>query len=182
MVKSKSESESVNSSLRAHAKSRSDDVVVKLHKAMATIESELEINDGIYPFNKGRLSLAEVCRRAGIHKITLQGEAHRQTSRLVVKKWLDTLERHLVSGSKSVRSRVTSKIDDWKTRYTDLARTYNELYAIEIVHRDAEIDAAFAKIAELEAEVVSLRAQLSDEVVVLISDGRSRTSKGPKPK
>jgi hypothetical protein len=180
MVKSKAKIENVNNSLIAHAKSRSDDVTVKLHKAMATIEIELGVNDGIYPFNKGRLSMAEVCRRAGIHKITLQGEVHRLTNRLIVKEWLDELEKQLVKGSKSVRRRVTSKIDDWKARYTDLARSYNEIYAIEIVCREAKLKTAFAKIAELEGEVLSLRAQLSDKVVVVISDGKRRIVKSSK--
>lgn len=175
MVKAKSKNQCVNNSLVVHAKSRSDDVSLKLHKAMVVIEGELEVNDGIYPFNKGRLSMAEVCRRAGIHKITLQGEVHRQTSRLVVKEWLHRVDAQLVKGSKNVRKRVTSKADDWKGRYVDLARTYNEMYAIEIVRRDAKLEAALAKIAELEGEVLSLQAQLSDKAVVLISR-KSRTN------
>lgn len=179
MVKSNQEKDSVNESLVAHAKSRSDDVTIKLHKAMAVIESELEDNDGIYPFNKGRLSMAEVCRRAGVHKITLQGEVHRLTSRVVIKKWLDTLEKKFIKGSRSVRSRVASKIYDWKARYTDLARSYNEIYAIEIVSRDERLEAALLKIAELEEEVLSLRAQLSDKAVVLISRGKRRIDKTP---
>lgn len=177
MVKSKSKNKSVNNSLAAHAKSRSDVVTVNLHKAMTTIEKELGMNDGVYPFNKGRLSMAEVCRRAGVHKITLQGEVHRLTTRLVVKKWLDNLEGHLVKGAKSVRHRVTSKIEDWKARYTDLARSYNEIYAVEIVCRDAKLKTAFEKIEELESEVLSLRAQLSGKTVVVISEGKKRAVK-----
>lgn len=180
MVKSSSKKDSVNESLVAHAKSRSDDVTIKLHKAMAVIEIELEDNEGIYPFNKGRLSMAEVCRRAGIHKITLQGEVHRLTSRVIVKNWLDNLEKQLIQGSKSVRCRVTSKIDDWKARYTDLARSYNEVYAVEIVSRDVKLASALLKVAELEEQVLSLRAQLSDKSVVLISRDKKRTDKTPK--
>lgn len=180
MVKSSSKKDSVNESLVAHAKSRSDDVTIKLHKAMAVIEIELEDNEGIYPFNKGRLSMAEVCRRAGIHKITLQGEVHRLTSRVIVKKWLDNLEKQLIKGSKGVRCRVTSKIDDWKARYTDLARSYNEVYAVEIVSRDVKLESALLKVAELEEQVLSLRAQLSDKSVVLISRDKKRTDKTPK--
>lgn len=177
MVKSKLKNDRVNRTLVAHAKSRSDEVSVKLHKAMAIIERELEDNDGVYPFNKGRLSMAEVCRRAGIHKITLQGEVHRLTSRLILKEWLNTLEKQLVKGSKTVRRRVTSKIDDWKERYADLARSYNEIYAIEIVSRDVKLEAALLKIAQLEDELLLLRAQSSDKAVVLISGGRKGTIK-----
>lgn len=177
MVKSKSKNDIVNGSLIAHAKSRSDAVSVKLHKAMATIELELESNDGIYPFNKGRLSMAEVCRRAGIHKITLQGEVHKLTSRVILKEWLETLEEQLVKGSKTVRRKVTCKIDDWKERYTDLARSYNEIYAIEIVSRDAKLEEALLKITQLEEELLMLRVQLSDKAVVLISECRKGTVK-----
>lgn len=71
-------------------------------------------------------------------------------------------------------------MNDWKDRYTELARSYNEVYAIEIVSRDEKLEAALLKIAELETEVILLRAKLSDSAVVLISGGNARIAKSPK--
>ena len=157
-----------NESLALYAKSRSEGVCVRLRKAMATIEKEIEEGGGIYPFNNGRLSMAEVCRRAGIHKITLQGEAHKNTTKVVLKEWLSRLESRMIVGSKAVRRRVADTVDDWKGRYDDLARSYNEMYAIEIVSRNTKLNEALAKITELEKEIIRLRAQCSSGRLLLM--------------
>ncbi|MGE8303368.1 MAG: hypothetical protein ACN6PW_02835 [Pseudomonas kermanshahensis] len=164
----------VNASLIAHAKSRSDDVVVRIRKAMSIIQVEIEENDGIYPLNSGRLTMAEVCRRAGVHKITLQGHAHRSSTKIMLKDWLSGLDK-LLKGGKAIRQRVNIAVDDWKSRYEDLARSYNEMYAIEIVSRDSKLSLALAKVSELEGEVLKLRAQLSNDNVVVMS---KRSDKG----
>ena len=55
--------------LNNHAKSRSSTFVSKLRQAMSTIEGDIEQNEGLYPYNAGRLTKAELCRRAGrIHR------------------------------------------------------------------------------------------------------------------
>ena len=83
----KTESKSPNA-LLDHSKSRTKEVVKKIREAMQTIELDIDQNEGIYPFNGGRLTQAEVCRRAGVHKITLQGPAHRATTREMIEVWL----------------------------------------------------------------------------------------------
>ncbi|WP_421558058.1 hypothetical protein [Pseudomonas canadensis] len=154
--------------LALHAKSRTDEVTRKLRNAMIEIEKDIELNEGLYPFNGGRLSLAEVCRRAGVHKITLQGDVHKETTKVVVKEWLASLDKKLFGGSKTVRKRVNESADEWRVRYFDLARKYNELYAIEILSRDTKIKAALTKIIELEAEVSKLQEQLASTKVVVL--------------
>lgn len=168
MGKSSQIKSEVSSALIAHAKSRSDDVVVKLRRAMVTIAREIEDNDGCYLLNNGRLSMAEVCRRAAVHKITLQGAAHKLTTKIMLKEWLNGLNKSIGSG-KTVRQRTSRAINDWKARYDDLARSYNEMYAIEIVARDSKLSAALERVSELEGEVLKLHAQLSRGNVVKIS-------------
>ena len=58
-----------------------------------------------------------------------------------------------------------------------MARSYNEIYAIEIVSRDAKLEEALLKITQLEEELLMLRVQLSDKAVVLISECRKGTVK-----
>lgn len=165
---------SPESPLRIYSRSRSDEVLTKLRKAMETIEKDIEGNDGLYPFNNGKLSLAEVCRRASIHKITLQGEKHSTTTKVVVKEWLQNLDKLVVVGAKTVRKRVTASADEWRDRYFEIARKYNEMYAINIVSMQSKLDEAQSRIADLESENIALRIKLSTGGVSLITDGRSK--------
>jgi len=118
--------------------------------------------------------MAEVCRRAGVHKITLQGKSHKTTTKVQLKAWLDGLDDRLVRGSQSVRRRITNAVEDWKGRYYDLARSFNEMYAVEVVSRDAKIKSALAKIDELENELLSLRARFPNGSVSRISLAKTR--------
>lgn len=56
--------------LIAFAKKRTQAVVTKLRASMKTIEAEIDAHEGIYPLNGGKLSQAELCRRAGISNVT----------------------------------------------------------------------------------------------------------------
>jgi hypothetical protein len=141
---------------------------------MEAIEKDIEDNDGLYPFNNGRLSLAEVCRRASIHKITLQGEKHKSTTRVVIKEWIEKLDKLSVVGAKSVRKRVTATADEWRSRYLAVAQKYNEMYAIHLVSMQKELEEANSRISELESENMKLRIRISAGGVSLISDGRNK--------
>lgn len=149
-----------------HAHSRTEDVRKKLHDTMKTIEVEIQKNDGIYPFNGGRLSLSEVCRRAGVHKVTMQGPSHRDTSKPIVENWLKGFKGKLITGRKVVRRTVTSRADDWESKYRDIANKFNEMYAIEIIGRNEELATLRKRVAELETENLMLRADLSAGKVV----------------
>lgn len=152
--------------LTEHALGRTDQVKKKLDLAMDSIELEIEENAGIYPFHGGRLSLSEVCRRAGVHKVTLHGPSHETTSKLKVQKWLDELKKKLITGRKTVRKTVTARADDWQARYKDVANKFNEMYAIEVISKDKALNEAQERIAILEAENLRLQTALSNRVVV----------------
>ncbi len=121
--------------------------------------------------------MAEVCRRAGIHKITLQGDLHKKTTKIALQEWLVALDKKKVTGYKSVRKRITETTECWKEKYINLARSYNEVYAIEMVSRDARLRDALEKISCLEVEILKLKAKLSTGVVVLISDSDNKAGK-----
>lgn len=178
MANSKHSGKGGDAPLVLHAKLRSEGVSARIAKAISMIELEIEHNNGIYPFNGGRLSMAEVCRRAGVHKITLQGKSHKSTTRIELKAWLDSLGGCLTRGSKPVRRRITDAVDNWKNRYYDLARSFNEMYAIEVVSRETKIESALAKIAELEEEISNLRAKYYRGAVFMIPVAKKND--GPK--
>lgn len=112
--------------LQAAAKQRTDSVVEKLRRAMATIEAEVEAHDGLYPFNKGRLTQAEVCRRAGISKVTLQGPLHKTTTKAEVDAWVARVTAGIVKGKKNVRKAVTDRAEGWKANLEAIAQQYHE--------------------------------------------------------
>ena len=160
--------------LRVYSRSRSDDISAKIRKAMEAIERDIEDNDGLYPFNNGKLSLAEVCRRASIHKVTLQGATHKTTTKVAVKRWLENLDKLSVVGAKNVRKRVTASVDEWRNRYLEIARKYNEMYAIHVVSLQNKLNEAQTRISDLESENMDLRIKLSAGGVSLISNGRNK--------
>lgn len=119
---------------------------------MAEIDRELDSNDGIYPKNKGRLTQAEVCRRAGIGEKTLQGKTHRTTTHLEVNKWLATkkvLSAHTV---RSARKSQGDQITTLKAALLEMGTNYlaDQLRVIDLEHR----------VAELASENAALRREL----------------------
>lgn len=154
--------------LTKHAKARSDEVRKKLRLSMDAIELEIEHNEGVYPFQGGRLSLSEVCRRAGVHKVTLQGLAHKETTKPMVEAWIANISKQLVTGHKAVRKTVTARAEDWEGQYKSLARRFNEIYAIEVIEKNNALKEAFERIKLLEAENLHLKMELSQGKVVLM--------------
>jgi hypothetical protein len=138
------------SELAHYASYRTNEIRIKLRNAMSQIEQEIDNNKLIYPFNGGRLSLSEVCRRAGVHKVTLQGEAHRATSKVSIVDWISSLKTRLVTGRKSVRKVVTNRADEWEARYKDIAQKFNEIYAIEVIAKNIKIQELIKKSTELD--------------------------------
>lgn len=158
--------------LQAHAKSRSQRVVAKLQEAMKTIEAEIDSQDGIYSFNGGRLSRAEVCRRAGIASAVLEGKAHKTTTLVALNRWLDSIRERLIGGHKKVRQAVTRRADDWKARAQQFANQAH-LYHLQMISLEHRLQEARARIAELDAENGRLSSEVSDGRVVSLNE-RSR--------
>ena len=97
------------SHLEVSGKKRTEGVVQRVKAAMSAIELEIDANDGLYPFNKGRVTYAEVCRRANVRNTTLLKPAHKNTTRGAIEEWLAKLSGNLVKGRKSIRRKVTER-------------------------------------------------------------------------
>jgi len=160
--------------LAVHAHGRTEQVQKRLRAAMNTIEQEIERNDGVYPFHGGRLSLSEVCRRASVHKVTLQGPSHRDSSKIEVENWIKSLKARLITGRKSVRRTVTARADDWESRYKAVANKFNEMYAIEVIAKNKTIRELTAKVDALEDENLMLRSELSSGKVMRLSHAKEK--------
>jgi|SRR5450830_1206276 len=91
---------------------RTEAALERLRKAMREIEDEVVKNKGIYPFNYGRVTQSELCRRADVKKATLQNPGHKNTTRVDIISWLDELNMRLTQTHESTRERVTAVADD----------------------------------------------------------------------
>lgn len=86
---------------------RTEAALERLRTAMRDIEADIRENHGIYPFNYGRVTQSELCRRADVKKATLQNPVHKDTTRVEIMHWLDTLSSQLTQTRESTRERVT---------------------------------------------------------------------------
>lgn len=135
------------------AKGRTADVITQVRRAMEEMAKEVEQHEGLYPYNGGRINQSEVCRRAGISKVTLQGKTHKTTTKVEIDEWVARAQKGLVQGKKSVRKTVTDRADSWKAAHKAIAEQYH-MAELELV--DAK-----QRIKELEEETKALRGQLT---------------------
>lgn len=119
----------------------------RLQRAMQEIESEIAAHHGVYPYNHGRVTQSELCRRADVKKATLQTPLHRDTTRAEVIAWLERLSAQLTNTRDATRERVTAVADD-------LAQ---ELDALK-----TQLAQAQARIAALSEENARLRKAVQD--------------------
>lgn len=124
--------------MRQAALSRYDSNAKETHKRVralkSTIQEEMAANGGIYPHNKGAISLAEIARRAGIHPVTFHKERYVELSS-EVKLWLEALRQGATIGRVRVRKELGTRVQEWKHLYESLRET----------HRVTETDLAYAQ-------------------------------------
>ncbi len=123
-----------------------------IRSAMKQIELEIDQNQGLYPFNGGRLTQAELCRRAKVTNVALQGPAHKDTTRVMVDAWLKTVRAGITTGRKSVRRAVTDRAENWKAQHAAVATAYH----IAVL----EMNEMKLRVRDLEREAESLREHL----------------------
>ena len=100
---------------------RTEAALERLRKAMREIEAEVEANQGIYPYNFGRVTQSELCRRADVKKATLQNPVHKDTTRLEIMAWIDRLSTHLARSRDGTRERVTAVADGLSEQLRELS-------------------------------------------------------------
>lgn len=122
---------------------RTQAMLQRLRKAMRDIEAEIATHHGIYPYNHGRVTQSELCRRADVKKATLQTPLHKDTTRVEVIEWLDGLSTQFADTRDATRERVTAVADG---------------LAAEVQALKAELAKAHAQIAALQAENARLRS------------------------
>ena len=118
--------------------------LARLHKAMRDIEAEIAAHHGVYPFNHGRVTQSELCRRADVKKATLQNPLHKDTTRVGILRWLDALSVQQAQTRDSTRERVTEVADG---------------LAAEVQRLTLALAAAEQRVVQLEQENAALRSK-----------------------
>lgn len=146
--------------LRAHARSRTSLVEQRIAVAIEAIKQDLQVNDGVYPHNRGRLSVAEVCRRAKVPSVTIQGPLHKSTTRLTISRFVDSVQ----GSTKASRRTQTGPVDSLpsaRDRLAAIATAYH-LDMLKVISLEE-------RIRELEADNAELLAKLGSNVISLDS-------------
>lgn len=130
---------------------RTEAALTRLRQAMREIEAEIQANKGIYPFNYGRVTQSELCRRADVKKATLQNPIHKDSTRVEIIKWLDALNANLTQTRDSTRERVTALADKLSD---DVERWFKACHQAEERLAKAE-----QQIGQLQTENAMLRSR-----------------------
>ena len=124
---------------------RSGEVKDRVRAALATIETELAENHGNYPHNKGRISFAEIARRAKIHPTTFYTENQKDVFNWV-KQWRLANKSSISDDVPIERLSLAKRVAAWGKLYAGLQQS----------HRDTELDLQQAR-----AELVDLQQELN---------------------
>ena len=144
---------------RAHGKIRSNEITQRWKNAKKSIEEEIAQNDGIYPHNKGKLDVKEVCRRADISQQTLYSKIgpHRTTTLVEITKWCDDLAFKKIP---LIKKAATERIEYWKSELKKVATQICK-YELDLGEKDRTIAEKDRMLREQVEENQKLREQLS---------------------
>ena len=132
---------------------RTEAALERLRRAMRDIEAEVQANKGVYPFNHGRVTQSELCRRADVKKATLQNPVHKDTTRVEIMSWLDELASKLTLTRASTRERVTAVADKLSAEVERLSQ------ACHVAQE--RLEEAELLIRQLKQENANLRSRLN---------------------
>lgn len=147
----------MNDNPTPHSHPRTEAALQRLRQAMRAIEAEIEAHQGVYPYNHGRMTQSELCRRADVKKATLQNPVHKDSTRVEIMAWCDAINARLMSARDQARV-IPADPASGQAQPDQTA-------AIERLTREHELllqrlGAAERRIAELERENAALRGRL----------------------
>lgn len=138
-----------------------------VRQAMKAIESDIEKNGGIYPFADGRLSTAEVLRRAGKSEAYLRKTGSEELTSLKkeVDAWVDRVLSAIGSGVRIVRRNITARMQSINVELHLLRQAYAEA---ELEHSETlrALASAQREVSDLKARNDSLMRELSSKTVI----------------
>jgi AraC-like DNA-binding protein len=137
------------------ANPRSDEVKRRVQEAITLMSNEIMEGNGVYPHKRGRISLAEISRRANIHPTTFYTKNQAEVLDFA-NSWLD--EKKLTD-SKEIpieRLSLAERVTAWAKLYAGLQQS----------HRDTELDLQQAQAELAELRHVVEKSRLENEKLV----------------
>lgn len=135
-------------------------------EAKRSIERDVEKNFGIYPYNSGSVTAAEVLRRAGLDVRLLAKPRHREL-RDHVNLWVKNVQGRTLRGAAVIRRAVTEGRDVARAELDAIRQQWAEA-ELEFVEAEAALQSVRTKCAVLEDENARLRGLLSGTNVIPI--------------
>ena len=136
-----------------HSHPRTEAALQRLRQAMAQIEGEISSHGGHYPYNHGRMTQSELCRRADVKKATLQNPVHKDTTRVEVMSWCDAINARLLQTRDMARLETGNVASQEESSRAAMQQERDELRR--------QLDAALRHNAELAQENSALRERLA---------------------
>lgn len=137
-----------------------------LQELMRAIELEIDGNDGIYPYNDGKLTVDELLRRAGKSAAYLQKKIPKiEALKKEVNEWIRRVKGQAAIGAPSVRKAVNERVNAAKQELTDLRQAYSESELL-LTSVTAKLAEAAKKVDRLEQENADLLKKLAGKTVV----------------
>lgn len=137
----------------AHSHPRTEAALQRLRQAMTAVEAEIEAHGGSYPYNHGRMTQSELCRRADVKKATLQNPVHKDSTRVEVMNWCDAINARLLQARDMARLETSTLASQDESSRAALQQERDELRR--------QLDAALRHNAELAQENAALRERLA---------------------
>lgn len=138
---------------------RTEEVQEKVRAAMVEVERQIAQSDGIYPGNRGRLSINSIARDAGIHNTTLFTTKH-ESLLGEVRKWLEKVRAGAVTGRMRVRKEVTSRVAEWRKLYEGLAQSHRDT-ELALQQAQADLEQSSSEVDQLRLENARLKKMLA---------------------
>ncbi len=152
---------------RAEARRRRIESAAEIAEAMKAIETDVEKNHGVYPLNRGKITVQEVLRRAGKNSAYLEKKTDRMIAlKAEVTAWVAKVNGKILRGAKTIRRAVTDRVVEADDRVKAIMQAWTE----------AELEYAEAQttIKDLQEQNASLQKQVSRGKVVPLDRGRQK--------
>jgi hypothetical protein len=142
-------------SIGAWSKKSHRDAKQRIRDAMSQIEIEIANNEGMFP---GRLSISEVCRRAGISRATLEKATHKTSTLPEVVRWIGKVQARLPKGARARRSEPAKRAQTYKERLEAVCQQYHEA--------ELEMIGLRRRLQELEGQLLAQSKKASNVIPI----------------
>jgi len=143
----------------------------KIRGAMSDIEVDVEKHGGVYPHAGGRVTMAEVLRRAGKSEAYLRKD-HPNLRELKeeVETFVDRANTLVAQGARTIRRNITDRVTEAKAEADRVRQAYAEA---ELEHNETlnKLAEAEKTIEELQAANAKLLQELAGKTVVQFERG-----------